>query len=172
MERIAFHEIEASISALLAAEDECEDMTPEQQNEFNLALQLALEELADAEEAKADGIAWVLANLEAQAKAAGETAAAIMSRKRSLENKAQRIKEYTKAVFEAHGIQKIKGQSATLYLNKSQSVEITTPAEKLPRCYTKLSFAPDKKMIKKALQAGANIGGAEIKNNTSLAVRR
>lgn len=163
---IAFHEIEESIAAVLAQMDEADN--PE---EYAEALAATVEALGDAEEAKADAIAFTIAKMEAQAKAMQETITAIQSRKQSLLNNASRLKEYTYNVMKAHGINKIKGQSATLYFGKSKAVSVEDEAA-IPRTY----FVPQPdKLDKKALSAALKDGpvpGASLTESESLRILR
>lgn len=168
-----FHEIEEIIGALLAQHEEFEG-TDEEQAEWEAALESALSELADAEAAKADGIAFKLGEMEARAKAMKETEESIKRRRWALENDINRLKTYVFRVMDANGLNNIKGQSATLYILKTQSVSVDNPAS-LPEAYQRIIPAKveaDKAKLKKGIKGGENIPGAVLIESATLAVKR
>ena len=171
-QKFAFHEIEESIKAIFAAMDEADNPEdPAYQEE----LEAALGELATAEADKADGLAFVLAELEARREAIKQTEQSLANRRHSLENRAASLKRYALQVMQNHGIKKIAGASATLSIRKGSISVYVDPAavEILPFNLIRTKVEADKAAIKEVLEAGQEVTGCSLQVGLdSLSIRR
>ena len=170
--KFAFHEIEATIQAIYAAQDEAEN--PDDPG-YREALELALAELADARSEKVDALAWVMAGMDAEIERIKITTASMESRRRSLENRIANLKGYILSVMQAHDLKKIKGQSATFSIRQGkESVSVSPDAiESLPFDLVRTKVEPDKGKIMEALRDGREVPGAQLVTGpATLAVRR
>jgi len=75
--------------------------------------------------------------------------------------------------MQRHGIQKVKGNSRTLFRRTSESVEVEGLSQELPEQYreTKVEYKPLKKELKKAIKNGEEIPGVRLESKESVRVR-
>jgi predicted nuclease with TOPRIM domain len=136
------------------------------------ALVDTLESLQDEIEEKAENIAKFIKNLEADAKIIKEEEQRLAERRRSIENKVTRLKEYLQEQLEVAGLQKVKRPTITVAIqNNPPSVEIAD--EKLIPSEFMIPQAPkiDKKAILERLKNGEEISGCVLKQTKGVRIR-
>jgi hypothetical protein len=134
-----------------------------------------LEAMSGELEAKATNTAFVIRNLEASAAAIKEAEAQMAVRRKALENRAARIKDYLLANMMVAGIQKIECPFFKLAVRENPpAVEIyepgTIPAEFMTQPVAPPP-APNKTAIAGALKAGIEVPGAKLTRGHRLEIR-
>jgi hypothetical protein len=125
-------------------------------------------------EQKVEAYRYVMMELEAEADALAELAVAYKARAAIREDKVAALKARLQSALEAAGIDKIKTQTCTAYLQASKSVAIVDEDAfvfNAPDAYVVTKHMPNKTAIKKALEAGEAVEGALLKINRSLRFR-
>lgn len=122
-----------------------------------------LEALEAARDAKWEGCAIIIKQLDAEAAAFKAEEAALAERSKAKEAKAQRMREYLANSLLAANEPKFETARCALSFRRSESVEIVD-AEALPAdlCTVKQTVSPDKAAIKKLLKAGEAVDGAQL----------
>ena len=89
-----------------------------------------------------------------------------------MESRLERFREYLRDTFRANDLTKLKGMKTTMYLMRSESVDIFHAAE-LPEKFvvTKVEHHPDRAKIKEAIKNGSTVPGAQLQERTSLVVK-
>lgn len=132
-----------------------------------------LEGLSGELETKAQGVAYMVRNLEVTAAAIKEFEVAQAARRKAIENRADSLRTYLARCMEATGIKKIEGPGVKLSFRKSSAVVIDG-ADLIPAEYMRTPepppAAPDKAAIKAALAAGQQVPGAHIEQRKSLVI--
>lgn len=125
------------------------------------------DELAD----KAQQIARMVRNVDAEAKAIRAEELRLSDRRRALENKQTRIKGYLQAQMELCGVQKLGGLLKVAIQNNPPALDVLDEA-KVPDAY-KVQPPPvvDRRSILDAIKAGAEVPGCTIKQGRSLRIR-
>lgn len=118
---------------------------------------------------KIENVACWVKNLEADAAAYKAEMDAFTARKKQAEQKAERLKAW---LAEATGGQKLNLTRADIRFIKSERVEILNEG-KLPKKYLvkKITFSPDKKLIKDLLKAGKNVSGCALKEYQNIQIK-
>lgn len=127
-------------------------------------LELMLREKLAQEVQKVDGLCQYLTHLDDQAKLAGEEIKRLQLRKSSFEAQAERLKRYTISIMQEHMLPKLEGKYNTLALRQCPpSVEINDEAA-IPSSFqtVKTVVSIDKTAIKKAIQQGHTVPGADL----------
>ena len=119
---------------------------------------------------KLEGTACYVRELEAEAEAIKTEEDRLAKRRKALENKAGRLKNYMLPALEAIG-GKVKGVMASLRIGKTQSVKVID-LEAIPEAFkrVKTTIDPDKVALKKALKAGEAIPGASLEERQSVLI--
>jgi len=157
-------EIKTAFSAL-------EEATDENREELESALSDYLQDLGELEADKADAIGFMLREQTARIAFLKDEEKRIAMRRKSAENALSRTKDYFKAVMTEAGLQKVKGNTSTIYLRKSESVFVGVEAENLPEEFKKISISARAADIKKAIKSGVDVPGCEIRTNYGFNVR-
>ena len=158
------YEINAALEALLNQVDE-------ETGELVCDME-ALEELTIAREEKLEGLALAVKNYDAEAKAIRDEEKNLAERRRVLENRAERAKNYLTEMLAGE-----KFQTAKVAVNyrSSKSVEIGEGfwqwAVDHPEFVRRKDPEADKKAIGDALKSGLNIPGAELVEKTSTIIK-
>ena len=126
----------------------------------------------DAEiEDKAENIAKILKNNEADIKAFKEEEKRLAERRKALENSNKRLKEYLEDNMKMTGKTKFKKGTFSFNIAKNPaSVEITN-VDIISSDYKVLTETLDKKAILQDLKNGKDIQGAILKQSESLRIR-
>lgn len=122
-------------------------------------------------EIKSEMICKLVKSVEATAEAFKAEEKRISERRKALEAKADRIRQYMKDALLSAGIDKVDAGTFTVRVGLSQgSLQIDDQA-KLPPKYLKIIYEPDKAAIKAAIKAGESVPGAHIEAGTTLTIR-
>lgn len=130
------------------------------------AIEDTLESLSGDLEAKAQNTAFVIRNLEASAAAIKEAEAQMAARRKAIENRAARVRDYLLANMMVAGIQKIECPYFRMSVRDNPpAVEIYEPGL-IPAEYMRQPEppppSPDKTAIKEALRAGVDVPGCKL----------
>ncbi|MGL4757017.1 MAG: siphovirus Gp157 family protein [Aeromonadaceae bacterium] len=148
------HEISEQLRQL----SEMDEIPPEQ-------LQDTLDMISDDFRIKAENVAIVIREIEAQSAALKAEADRMTDRKKSLDSKAESLKDYLRFNMEATGIVKVSGKLLSITLGApSEIVVVPEDALDLPDDFQNHSVTANKAMIKSALKAGQEIKGCAIMN--------
>lgn len=133
-----------------------------------------LEGMAGELEVKAQAVGFMVRSIEADAAAVKQWAKDAADRAKSLENRAEALRDYLARNMEACGIEKIEGPGIALSFRKSSAVVIDEPGL-IPAAYMRTPEppppAPDKKLIADAIKDGTKVPGAHIEQRRSLQVK-
>lgn len=129
-------------------------------------------------EGKGVAVTAYILNCEAAAKMIHDAAAAMAKRAAPIENRAKRLREYLADGMKRTGITEITCPefSAKLQIERDASVDVFDVAQ-LPADYMRYPepkppvAAPDKALIKKALDDGFDVPGARIVKKDRLVIR-
>lgn len=119
---------------------------------------------------KLEGTACYVRELKAEAGAIKVEEERLAKRRKALENKSERLKNYMMPALEAMG-GKVKGVMASVRIGKSQAVTVFD-IDALPDAFkhVKTTIAPDKVALKKALKSGEVIPGAALEDRQSVVI--
>lgn len=123
---------------------------------------------------KGRNVAAFLQNLEADVEALKAAESRIAARRRTIENRAEWLKEYLRSNMERCGISKIECPEFVVTLGKPRDVCEIVNEDELPELYvkTKVTKSPDKTLILKAMKDGYDVPGARIgKSKPSLTIK-
>lgn len=139
------------------------------------AIEDTLESLSGDLEAKAQNTAFVIRNLEASAAAIKEAEAQMAARRKAIENRAARVRDYLLANMMVAGIQKIECPYFRMSVRDNPpAVEIYEPGL-IPAEYMRQPEppppSPDKTAIKEALRAGVDVPGCKLTIGKRLEIR-
>lgn len=126
-----------------------------------------LDALIMERDTKVENIALWVKNLTAEAKAVKEESDKLAKRASAAKNKADRLKAY---LGENLAGEKFSTPRVAISYRRTKAVSITSMAE-IPERFTRLEIKADKAEIKKAIDAGESVPGAEIEERTSVQIR-
>jgi hypothetical protein len=130
-----------------------------------------LEALSLERDRKLEGLALYIKNRDAEAKAIREEEKALADRRRSLERKAERAREFLSRMLAG---EKFSTPRVAVSWRKSEAVEIGMSffsADANKRFLRFKDPEPDKTAIKAALKAGEEITGAELVTNLNMSIK-
>ena len=134
-----------------------------------------LEGLSGELEVKATNVAMFARNLEASAEAIKAAEAQMAARRKAIENRAGRIRQYLKENMERTGILKIEGPHFALAIKKNPAAVIVDPAQVIPAEFYNqpppLAPVLDKKRVAEALKAGKDVPGCRLEQGTRLDIK-
>jgi len=134
-----------------------------------------LEGLSGELEVKATNVAAFARNLEASAEAIKNAEAAMANRRRSIERRAERLRDYLKSNMERVGILKIESPQFCLSIKKNPPAVHVEAPELVPAEFMKIPPPPppilDKKAIGDALKAGDDVPGCRLEQGTRLEIK-
>lgn len=119
---------------------------------------------------KVEACALYAKNLESDARAIREEEKSLADRRRSLEAKAERLRDYITRSMTATGHDKVETPRCRLSFRKTESVYVSEHAT-IPMEFVKLTETPDKQALKKAIKAGREFDGVWINTSRSLQVK-
>ena len=160
------YEIDANIKAVIEngfAVDEDGVITFDESN---------LDELQEALETKLENIALYIKDLGAEVQAFKDEEKALAERRKTRENKAERLKAYLLGYLEQSEKGKFETTRVLAKISKGEGVEVED-IEKIPQEYitVKTELKPDKTAIKKALKAGETIEGAKLVESKNINIK-
>lgn len=139
--------------------------------EDNEELAAVLNSLGEEIEDKAENIAKILKNNEADIKAFKEEEKRLAERRKALENSNKRLKEYLEENMKMTGKTKFKSGTFSFNIAKNPaSVEIVNQ-DIIPMDYRELVEVINKKDILQDLKDGKDVQGAILKQGESLRIR-
>lgn len=134
-----------------------------------------LEGLSGELEVKAMNVAAFARNLEASADAIKAAEQQMSARRKAIENRAARIRQYLKENMERTGILKIEGPHFALAIKKNPPAVHVEALELVPMEFFNPPLPPspvmDKKRIAEALKAGKDVPGCRLEQGTRLDIR-
>lgn len=134
-----------------------------------------LEGLSGELEVKATNVAMFCRNLEASAEAIKNAEAQMAARRKAIENRAARIRQYLKENMERTGILKIEGPHFALAIKKNPPAVVVDPSQVIPDEFYNQPPPPapvlDKKRVAEALKAGKDIPGCKLEQGTRLEIK-
>lgn len=136
-------------------------------------LEVALQNIEDNIELKADNMAKLIKNIDGDVLALKEEEKRLASRRKALENKQTNIKSYLESQLLSMGVDKVKTTLFTVALqNNPPSVKFTNE-DLIPEMYKKevTTITIPKKEILDAIKNGIEVPGAEIIQGKSLRIR-
>jgi seryl-tRNA(Sec) selenium transferase len=132
----------------------------------------ALATINDALEVKAERIAYVLRNLDANETALDTEIERLRARRDSMMRQRQRLHSHLRSCMETTGIEKIKCRAFTLALHQPQPHVVIENADAIPPEYVRTKKEPDKQAILRAFkQNGECVPGTRMENSRSLRIR-
>lgn len=134
-----------------------------------------LESLSGDLEAKAINVAAFCRNIEANAAAIKEAEAQMAARRKAIENRAARVRDYLLANMMVSGIQKIESPYFKLAVRENPpAVEVYEPGL-IPAEFMRQPEPPppavDKTAIKEALKAGQDVPGCKLTRGNRLEIK-
>lgn len=134
-----------------------------------------LEGLSGELEVKATNVAMFIRNLESSAEQIKMAEKQMADRRKALEARADRVKQYLKDNMIRTGISKIDSPFFTLSIrNNPESVEVINQ-DMIPPEYFNVPPPPpavlDKMAVKKAIQSGVEVEGARLTRSQSLQIK-
>ncbi len=142
----------------------CLDLTEEE-------MDLALNSLKDSVEEKAENIAMILNQFEAEKNMYDNEIKRLTAKKKAIDSKASKLKEYLATSLQSMNIDKLQGKLFEFSFRKSESVTIDDETL-IPKEFIKVKTteSADKTAIKKALKLFIPIEGChlEIKQNLQI----
>ena len=161
-----FTAIEEEISGMLAIPDE--ELDEEQRAEMDRYL----DELAQAESDKVDGVCgWMTAEL-ARAEACKKEGDRLRAKAKTIESRIAWLKHRYAETMLGHGVKKIKGEVYSISTRTTQATDIADESA-IPAQYRieKVVTDIDKRSILADLKAGKEIPGARLVERTSISYR-
>lgn len=161
---LKLYEIADDVRALMESgfDEETGEMLPE------------LVQALAAFEGKGAAVAAYVLNIEAEAEAIAQAAKRITARKRSLDARAEHMRDYLRYNMGLTGIKRIDAAdhsfSVTLAPGRDESLQVDDGAE-FPDSLTRIKREPDKAAIKAAIKAGEPIAGARLVLRDRLTIR-
>lgn len=135
------------------------------------AFQDALDNLTDEINTKAENIAAVLKQMEADAKMLKDEETRLKSRRTAIENNYKRLKEYLKSELEVMEIDKVKTPKFTITVRNNPVKVVIKDEDLIPADYKIPKYSIDKKVLKEALLNGEEIKGAELIQEKGVQIR-
>ena len=132
-----------------------------------------LEALGGELEDKAVNVAKFLRNMEATAMAIKAAEESMEKRRKALEARVKWMKDYLKSNMEHTGISKIECPYFKLSIQKNPAAVNVTDENAIPKQYKEevITWKLNKPAIKKAIENGQVVPGAELNNGTRLVIK-
>lgn len=130
-----------------------------------------LEQLQEDRKTKLENIALYIKNTEAEAKAIKAEEEKLTKRRKSLENKAERLRDLMIYSMQASQEPTLETARCKAKLKDNEVTEILD-LESIPKEYIKVKVdkSADKTAIKKAIKAGEEITGAQLSIHTTIKI--
>ena len=111
---------------------------------------------------KAEGLCYVMADLNAEVDKFKAEERRLADRRRSIEKNIERLKNYLKDNMISAGFQKLNAGTFKVSIGKPMKKVSVTDEDALPEMFVIVSKRPAKAELAKALKGGAIIAGAEL----------
>lgn len=131
-----------------------------------------LDEIKDTLENKVENIGCYIKDIDAMADAIKTEEENLCARRKALERKSERLRDYLASCMLMTGITKYNSQRLAVSFRASKSVTILNEAM-IPEDFmvTKTTSAPNKTAIKAAIENGIYIPGAEITKKENIQIK-
>lgn len=134
-----------------------------------------LEGLSGALEVKATNVAMFVRNLETSADAIKEAESRMSARRKAIENRAQRIRDYLLVNMERTGISKIECPHFKIAIRENPAAVVIDALTAIPEDYMKQPetppAVPDKALIAKAIKDGFTVAGAHLARSKRVEIK-
>lgn len=166
MSDLTLWEIEDQLATLLDSLDACPD------EELKPEIEAQIAEYLSREARKVDNVAAALSALETVQSSAKYEIERLRTRSQSAEKAADRLSRYVLRILHERGGKPLRGQNVTLTARRSESLVVTDP-DLVPAEWKRTTVTVDipKTPVKKALKAGQEIPGVQLREGEHL-VRR
>lgn len=155
---------EMLLEAITIAENEAEQNDGEiSENWYKF-----LDDLQIERDAKCLNVAKYIKGIKAESEAIKAEETNLRNRRKTIDNQIDRYKNYLK--ISVNEGEKLKDATTIISWRKSVSTNIID-AEKIPDDYCKIVRTPSATDIKKAIQSGINVNGAELKENQNIQIK-
>ena len=159
------YEIPVEYRRLLDSVDESGEITPE--------IEAGLNALETSLEIKADAIASLIKEADAEARAFATEAERLTDRRRAAENRADHLKQYLLSAMDSLDIAKLKTPRFSLGIQKASrpSIRWTGSVDKAPAAFVRTITSIDGTAAYEAYKAKALPEGFEVSTSYFLAIR-
>lgn len=134
-----------------------------------------LEGLSGAIEAKATNVACFIRNLEASAEQIKEAEERMAARRKAIENRAGRIKDYLKRNMLLTGIDKIECPYFSIAIRDNPPAVVIDAASQIPQEFLRQPEPPpavaDKKLIAASIKAGKDVPGVHLEQSKRIEIK-
>lgn len=134
-----------------------------------------LEGLSGELEAKATNVAMFVRNLESNAKAIKNAELHMLARRRAIESRVQRIRDYLLLNMERTGISKIECPHFKIAIRENPPSVVIDALPLIPEDYMRQPETPpptvDKKLIAQAIKDGFNVPGAHVERTKRVEIK-
>lgn len=130
----------------------------------------AFEALEMERKDKLEAVALYVKNCESDAQAIKEEERSLAERRKVLENRAQRMRDYVQRSMETFGDDRLETPRVALSFRRSSVVELDEGVE-LPERFLRVKVEADKTAIKAAIKSGEHVDGARIVERRTLQVK-
>lgn len=151
-------------------QQELNNLLEESYGELTPELEQALELNLDNFSVKAEGYVKAIKNYKAESDAIAEEIRRLQDKKKVCENAVDRMKTALSDSMNVFGMSKVQAGLFKISLTTSKAVNIIDE-DAIPQNYKKVKYEVSKTEIKKAIEAGETVEGAEIKENHSITIR-
>lgn len=134
-----------------------------------IALRDTMEGIEGEFQEKGKAIAMVTLNIDGDLEAIQSQIDRLTERKRIITNRKESLKEYLRTNMEASGITKISHPLFTITCGKGKPIVVIDDEKAIPDEFVnvKVTSAPDKAMIAKAIKEGIEVPGAHTETGKS-----
>lgn len=131
-----------------------------------------LKQLQEDRKTKLENIALYIKNTEAEAAAIKAEEEKLTARRKRLENKASRLRDYIINSMKENNDGPLKTARCEISIKDNEKTDITD-LDRIPKEFikTKVETSADRNAIKKAIKAGQTVPGAQIIINTTLTIK-
>ena len=131
-----------------------------------------LDALADAIDAKAAGIAHVLAQLDAEAEAMRVEEKRLAARRQARERRAESLRDYLRMSLDAAGVPKIKTSTHTISVGDGPQRVVVEDEGAIPAEFLRTKIEIDKRAILVAMQSlGECVPGTRVERGRVLRIK-
>lgn len=134
-----------------------------------------LESMSGEMEVKATNVAFFARNLEALAASIKDAEASMAARRKALENRASRMREYLLNCMQLAGVQKIEAPYFRIAQRENPPAVVIDEPGLIPAEFMRQPEppppAPDKAAIKAAIQQGRGVPGAHLQRGLRLEIK-
>lgn len=157
------YELTARYSALLEEADS-ESISPE-------AFRDTLDSIWDAMTVKAENTAKMVLNIDAEIEVLRREEKRLVDRRRGMENKKERLKDYLKNQMENAGFEKVRTPLFTISVQSNPLKLEITDEKQIPEEWWIVEKSLDRRMMAESLKEGKEIPGAQLIQTKSLRIR-